>query len=259
MQEVDQRYRLLFDASPVPIAVFDTETMKFLAFNDAGLELYGYSREDADHISALDLYFPEDLEHFKAHLIEEMQHPGRTSTVTVRNRKKDGSAVWIEVKAHPVVYDGRPARIVLAHDVTRRLQAEDELRKAEAHYRLLFESNPVAMGIYDPESLALLAVNDAALMQYGYTREEAAGLTLIDIYEHEELPRLKAFVETTASDPAGEASSSTWKHHPRRRTILGTIAPRLVPWKTGAPGIGQDITEIRFPGSRTLVARYWNC
>lgn len=244
LKGAEERYRVLFDASPVPIGVFDTETFKFLAFNDAGLELYGYAREDAAHISALDLYYPEDQQRFLAHLQEEMRHPDRTSTVTMRNRKKDGSTIWIEAKAHPIVYDGRPARIVLAHDITRRLQAEEELRRAEAHYRLLFESNPVAMGIYDPETLALLAVNDAALRQYGYTREEATQLSLIDIYEHEELPRLKAFVEATAD----ETSSSTWKHRRKNGELFWVqISSHTIDYR-GKPArlaLAQDITEIK--------------
>src|SRR3712207_5666750 len=45
-------------------------------------------------------------------------------------------------------------------------------REHERAYRLLFESNPAPMWVYDPESLRFLAVNDAAVRRYGWSREE---------------------------------------------------------------------------------------
>ena len=59
-------------------------------------------------------------------------------------------------------------------------------------FRLLFEHHPVPMWIYDLETLAFLAVNDAAVTRYGYSREEFLGMTIKDIRPAEDLPRLLA-------------------------------------------------------------------
>lgn len=48
-------------------------------------------------------------------------------------------------------------------------------------YRLLFESHPQPMWLYDVESLAFLAINEAAVERYGYSREEFLAMTIADI------------------------------------------------------------------------------
>jgi len=58
------------------------------------------------------------------------------------------------------------------HDVTLRRQAQRRLEESESRYRLLFDSNPQPMWVFEAESLAFLAVNQAAITRYGYTREE---------------------------------------------------------------------------------------
>ena len=51
-------------------------------------------------------------------------------------------------------------------------RAVEALRQSEEHYRLLFESNPHPMWVYDLETLRFLTVNEAAIHHYGYTRED---------------------------------------------------------------------------------------
>ena len=68
----------------------------------------------------------------------------------------------------------------LVLDVTVARRIEEALRKSEAQYRLLFESNPQAMWVYDL-TLRFLAVNDAAVRHYGYSRAEFLEMTIKDI------------------------------------------------------------------------------
>ena len=56
-----------------------------------------------------------------------------------------------------------------------------ELRRREASFRMLFDNNPVAMWVYDCETLGFLAVNDAAVLQYGYRRDQFLTKKLTDI------------------------------------------------------------------------------
>src|SRR5437763_440124 len=75
----------------------------------------------------------------------------------------------------------------------RREQAEDS-RESEQSYRLLFESNPHPMWVYDLETLSFLAVNDAAMRHYGYARVEFLGMTIKEIRPPEDIPALLANV-----------------------------------------------------------------
>ena len=71
-----------------------------------------------------------------------------------------------------------------------RLQAEDALQ-SEQRSQMLFLSNPCPMWIFDCETLAITDANDAALRQYGYTRDEFLRLTALDIRPPEEHERLQ--------------------------------------------------------------------
>lgn len=71
-----------------------------------------------------------------------------------------------------------------------RLNTESAMRESEEKYRYLFESNPQPMWIYDVESLAIIEVNDAAIVHYGYTRSEFLTMTLFDLSPPDDIPDL---------------------------------------------------------------------
>ena len=104
-----------------------------------------------------------------------------------------------------------PEEVRLAETVARhvafvisRKRSEGALQESEESYRTLFEANPVAMWIRDPTTLAFVAVNDAALRQYGYTREEFLELTIRDILPPEDAESISEFrwdATTTTLEP----------------------------------------------------------
>jgi two-component system, cell cycle sensor histidine kinase and response regulator CckA len=83
-----------------------------------------------------------------------------------------------------------------------------DLRESERRYRLLFESSPLPMWVYDTGSFAFLAVNDAAARHYGYTRDEFLRMTIKDIRPAEDVPPL---VDHVAHLPEPD-SKETWRH-----------------------------------------------
>ncbi|HUO84054.1 MAG TPA: response regulator [Thermoanaerobaculia bacterium] len=69
----------------------------------------------------------------------------------------------------------------LNEEIARRRLIEEDLRNSEERYRLLFDRNPHPSWVYDEGTLAFLAVNQAAVQQYGYSRDEFLGITIKDI------------------------------------------------------------------------------
>ena len=100
----------------------------------------------------------------------------------------------------------------VGRNVTERRQAERDRAHQEARYRDLFDANPQPMWIYEPATLGFLAVNDATVKQYGYSREAFLQMSLRDIRDPEEVPRMEA-AATNILD--GVSQLGVWRH--RRR------------------------------------------
>ncbi len=115
----------------------------------------------------------------------------------------------------------------LAGDVSFALEAiqaqeqkdltEEALRDSEQRYRELFDKNPNPMWVYDCGSLAFLAVNDAAVAGYGYSRAEFLAMTLRDIRPPEDVP---ALLESLRSSTGGLQPGEAWRHVRKDGTVI---------------------------------------
>ena len=134
--------------------------------------------------------------------------------VTRRYRVRNpslGEYRWLEDNLVPQL-DERGRAVAFfgtARDVTLSVTAEQEIQASEERYRLLFDSNPQPMWVYDAESLGFLAVNATAVRTYGYARQEFLGMTIRDIRPAEDVPRLETFAHDLGS---GLVQSSGWRH-----------------------------------------------
>ena len=70
----------------------------------------------------------------------------------------------------------------------------------ETSFQVLFVLNPLPIYVFDNSSLNIVAVNDAAVAKYGWTREEFLELTIEDIRPPEEVPALRAYRRKVFSD-----------------------------------------------------------
>ncbi|HYL98040.1 MAG TPA: ATP-binding protein [Blastocatellia bacterium] len=125
VKQSEQQYRLLFENNPLPMWVFDSETLKFLGVNEAAIEHYGYSRDEFRTMTINDIRPEEDV----SRLNRSMTRPGGGSgrTREWRHRKKDGSIIDVEVTSDVIDFEGVPAKLVCSIDITERKQAEREI------------------------------------------------------------------------------------------------------------------------------------
>jgi PAS domain S-box-containing protein len=132
---------------------------------------------------------------------------------------RDGSRIPIDDSAAPIHDEqGNIAGVVLVfRDVTLRRQSQRQLEESESRYRLLFEANPQPMWVFDSASLAFLAVNQAAMARYGYTREEFLSMTLRDIRPAEDVPALLEHTRVSTRIPH---TDGPWRHRKKDGTVL---------------------------------------
>ncbi len=124
-------YRFLFDENPLPMWIFDLRSLRFLAFNNAALRHYGFSRAEFKELTPADLCVPAELDGFLADCARNtvIGQPRRVW----RHRRKDGSITEVEITAHDLTYAECPARLVLAYDVSNwRQRAQLSLQPQEA-------------------------------------------------------------------------------------------------------------------------------
>lgn len=125
-----EHYRLLFFSNPHPMWIHDAGTLRFLKVNDAAVKHYGYSREEFHAMTVHDLRPSEDLE---AILKEKSKSNSFTLTGPWQHRKKDGSAIQVDIAAHLISYRGRACWFVLVQDVTERQRMHRQLLH-QAHH-----------------------------------------------------------------------------------------------------------------------------
>ena len=157
LRDSEARYRLLFESNPHPMWVFDLATLRFLAVNDAAVEQYGYSHEEFLGLTLLDVRPPEDAPAILDKVARVTADPEGLDVAGVwRHRRKDGSVFHAEVTTHALVWDGRPARLSLAIDITERRRSEAALRDSEERFRQLAEHVNAAFWITElPERRVL--------------------------------------------------------------------------------------------------------
>ncbi|HYW94301.1 MAG TPA: PAS domain S-box protein [Bacteroidales bacterium] len=166
------------------------------------------------------------------------------STELLRQRK-DGSRIFVSLSTAPVYDENGEVNgiIEVLEDITLRKLAEEKLRDSEALYRYLFQNNPHPMIIYDDANLTILEVNDAAVIKYGYSREEFHHLTVADI--RPEKSREK-FLRLMSQERSPIRHSGTWKHQLKNGTVIDadiTSHTLIYEGHNAVLVLVQDVTE----------------
>ena len=125
-----ERYRLLFEASPLPMWVYDQDTLRFLMVNDAAVRVYGWSREEflAMDITAIR---PANEAEAVRQFVRGMEDGFHQSAGRWRHVTRGGAVLEVEITSHSLEFEGRRARLVHVTDITERRRLEEELRQSQ--------------------------------------------------------------------------------------------------------------------------------
>jgi two-component system cell cycle sensor histidine kinase/response regulator CckA len=242
LRQSEERYRLLFESSPYPMWVYDVETLKFLAVNSASIYHYGYTREEFLSMSTIDIRPEEEVPRFLEQARSTVSE--LDSSTGWKHRKKDGSVITVEITSHSLRWEGKSARLVLAHDISDRLKAEQALRRSEAKYRELFENANDVIYTHDLEG-NFTSLNGAGEVVTGYTEAEALTMNISQVVVPEFLERARQMIlrKVEGSPPTIYETQIIAKNG--RRVPL-EINTRLIVeggQPIGVQGIGRDISE----------------
>ena len=131
----------------------------------------------------------------------------------------DGSERWLSARGERVQGEGTRARLAGAvTDITERVRSQARAQQAEHQFRLVFDRNPAPFWVFDMETLKFLEVNQAAVEQYGYSREEFLSMTILDIRPPEGWEEIRSTL--ARSNAGGGPPPATVRMHKRRNGQL---------------------------------------
>jgi PAS domain S-box-containing protein len=250
---LDDHKRLAFHVDNTPLAVVEWDNaFRVRRWSPAAQRLFGWSADEVlgKRFSDWQFVVPDDLEAINR--LGERQNQGQESHNISRNRNytKLGTILFCEWY-NSALYDeaGKLISVLsLVLDVTVARRIEEALRKSEMQYRLLFESNPQPMWVYDLSTFRFLAVNDAAIRHYGYSRAEFLDMTIVDIRPEDDADLLRTYIAAgnPELDHAGE-----WRHRRKDGTVINVeITSNRVNFAGRAAEfvLANDITERKKAG-----------
>ncbi len=132
--------------------VYDLETLAFKAVNTAAIQHYGFSEAEFLAMTIADLRPPQELPRLYANLRNAPRDTLEKSG-TWRHRTKDGTLIDVEISSHPLAFQGRECKFVLAHDVTDRIVAQHKIARLNRVYALLSGINAAIVRIRDRDAL----------------------------------------------------------------------------------------------------------
>jgi PAS domain S-box-containing protein len=190
LHESEEAHRLLFEASPLPLFVFDVETFAPLAVNEATLRLYGYEHDEFMQLKVTDLIVSG---HETARSRLAAQGDAEFAGVT-HYRRKDGSQFIAEYTTRALSFIDRRARITVIKDVTERSEAE----QTRALLAAIVESSNDAI-VSERLDGTITSWNGAAQRLFGYSAEEALGKPVTMVVPPDRLEESKKLLERVAA------------------------------------------------------------
>ena len=198
LQERERLFHTVFENSPDAIFIEDLDG-NVLDVNPAACMLHGLRHDELIGKNVSELVPPEYR--------DSVVHPEQLVDGEVEGYSlgPDGRRIPVAIRSCAISYMGGTAILLQVRDITERRRTEEALRDSESRYRLLFDCNPQPMWVHDMDTRRFIAVNEAALRLYRYSRDEFLLMDSIDGILAQarsaevELPSLPNLVEVTSA------------------------------------------------------------
>jgi PAS domain S-box-containing protein len=171
----EKSFEYLFINNPLPMWIYDLETLNFLDVNQAAVEQYGYTRDEFLHMTLRDIRPAEDVKR----LLDDVTapRPNLQRSGIWRHVRKDREVILAEITSHRLDFQGCDAVLVAARDVTAHENDRQALTRSEAQFRALFDSASEAIIIVN-QAGAIQLFNTRAQEIFGYQAGEVIGTTI---------------------------------------------------------------------------------
>ena len=240
--ESEKRYRDLFECASEGILVADSETKKFVYANPALCKMLGYSEEELQIMGVDDVHRKEDID-FVISEFEAQAKDEKALAQDIPFLKKDGTVVYANVSAAPVLIDGNKCNLGMITEMTAQRNAKERIRKLYARQEAILATVPEIIAEVDTNKVYTW-LNRAGLDFFG---EDALGKEASNYFVGEQKtykavqPAFEGLVDTITAESwqrrkDGKKRLLTW-HYKSLRDDTGAV--------TGLLSSARDITKLR--------------
>ncbi|MGO9566204.1 MAG: PAS domain S-box protein, partial [Desulfomonilaceae bacterium] len=254
LRESEERFRAAFQTSPDPISISHLSDGVYVEVNDGFSELSGFTREEVIGKSSLEIniwHDPGDRDRLGTQLNER----GYVTNFEAQFRLKDGRVRTGLMSARIMVLGGRPYILTITRDVEDWKKAEQALRESEEKYRTLFEESKDAVYITTRDG-KLVDANQAFLDLFGFGREEARNMGILQIYaDAADRKRFQEEIERKGSLKDYEVSFRKRDGTKIEGLLTSTVRQDKDGKVLGYQGILRDVTERKQLQKQLLQAQ----
>ena len=212
LREREKYIHAILQNAPDAVVVIDTAGA-VTKWNQEAKTIFGWTDEEARGRLLSDLIIPPDLRERHRIGMQRYLDTGHANilgkTIDIQAIRKDGSSLDISLRVSLLRQENKKFFIGFIRDITERKEMEEKL--------LLFERNPLPMWMLSLPEYKVIDVNNAALEQYGYQREEFLNLNIYDLRPPDEYERLK---QNTSTSFRGIHHAGIWRHIKKDKTII---------------------------------------
>ncbi|MBI5471577.1 MAG: PAS domain S-box protein, partial [Ignavibacteriae bacterium] len=184
LRDVRERIEAHIVNSPLAIIEFDAE-YRIVRWSPVAEQLFGWTHDEivGRKISELRWVHEEDIAGVMQ-ISEDMRSGLRPRNLHInRNYRKDGAIIHCEWYNSAIYDDQGKLTSVLSQvlDITERMHAEEELRRSEEKFTVMFEKAPFVAALAKMPDAKIVSVNEAFEREFGYRRDDALGKTPLEL------------------------------------------------------------------------------
>jgi PAS domain S-box-containing protein len=127
--ESNESYRNLFFNNPMPIFIWDLETLLIMEVNEVAQKEYGYTREELVGISLLKLTPEKDHQKLKSFAKEFLETDSSKKSGIWQEQKKNGELMVLDISSHKIDYKGKAAILAIHNNITEKVRLEEKLEE----------------------------------------------------------------------------------------------------------------------------------
>lgn len=127
--ESNESYRNLFFNNPLPIFIWDMNTLAILECNEMAQEEYGYTYEELLQMSVTDIRSEKDNDKLLAFAKEFRETAILKRSDIWKHRKKNGREMILDISSHRIDYKGKAAILAINNNITEKIRLEEKLKE----------------------------------------------------------------------------------------------------------------------------------